>query len=175
MSMLIYGLITGVLFGFLLQKGKVLRYDKQIGALRLLDMTIIKFMLSAILVGMIGVYILKDVGIVKLSIKSASLGSNVIGGLIFGVGWALLGYCPGTSYGALGEGRIDGIFGIIGMIAGGAIYAEVYPLMKKTVLTWGKIRKETLPELLGINHWIIIPILIIGIIFLFKWLEKHKL
>lgn len=42
------GLITGILFGFLLQKGRVLRFDKQIGAMLLQDMTIFKFMLSAI-------------------------------------------------------------------------------------------------------------------------------
>ena len=47
------GLGTGVLFGFFLQKGRVLRFEKQIGAMLLKDMTILKFMLSAILVGMV--------------------------------------------------------------------------------------------------------------------------
>ena len=74
MITLFYGLITGILFGFLLQKGEVLRYDKQIGALRLQDMTIVKFMLSHIAVAMVGVYFLYDLGIVKLSIKSTILG-----------------------------------------------------------------------------------------------------
>ena len=62
MSMLIYGFITGIIFGFLLQKGQVLKYDKQLGALRLIDFTIVKFMLSAIIVAMIGIYLLKDLG-----------------------------------------------------------------------------------------------------------------
>ena len=48
MSMLIYGFITGIIFGFVLQKGQVLKYDKQLGALRLIDFTIVKFMLSVI-------------------------------------------------------------------------------------------------------------------------------
>ena len=48
MKMLIYGLITGALFGFFLQKARVIRYDKQLGALRLMDMTIVKFMITAI-------------------------------------------------------------------------------------------------------------------------------
>ena len=111
MITLFYGLITGILFGFLLQKGEVLRYDKQIGALRLQDMTIVKFMLSHIAVAMVGVYFLYDLGIVKLSIKSTILGGVVIGAIIFGIGWGLLGYCPGTSLGALGEGRIDALWG----------------------------------------------------------------
>jgi uncharacterized protein len=116
MNTLLYGLITGILFGFLLQKGRVLRYDKQLGALRLHDMTIVKFMLSSILVGMVGIYLLKDLGLVKLSIKEADLGANILGGLIFGAGWALLGYCPGTAVGAIGEGRWDAIWGIMGML-----------------------------------------------------------
>ena len=99
----LYGLITGILFGFLLQKGRVLRYDKQIGALRMLDMTIVKFMMSAIVVGMVGTYLLVDLGLAKLSIKPMITGAIVIGGLLFGVGWGLFGYCPGTSMGAVGE------------------------------------------------------------------------
>ena len=55
---MIYGLVTGVFFGFLLQKGRVVRYDKQIGALRFQDMTIVKFMMSAIIVGMVGIHFL---------------------------------------------------------------------------------------------------------------------
>ncbi len=173
---LIYGLITGIIFGFLLQRGRVLRYDKQLGALRLQDMTIIKFMLSAVLVGMAGIYLLHDLGIItKMDIKATSIGGNVIGGLIFGIGWALLGYCPGTQVGAIGEGRWDAVWGVLGMLVGGALYAEAYPLMKKTVLTWGEFGKITLPQVLGINHWIIIPLFIVGGLLLFQWFEKKKL
>jgi len=105
MKLQLYGLITGMVFGFLLQRGRVLRYDKQLGALRLMDMTIVKFMFSTVLVGMVGVYILKDLGMVTLSVKPAILGAVIPGGLLFGIGWGLLGYCPGTSVGAIAEGR----------------------------------------------------------------------
>lgn len=175
MTMLIYGLITGILFGFLLQKGRVIRYDKQLGALRLMDMTIVKFMFTTILVSMVGVYLLKDLGLVKLSVKPTILGSVIIGGLIFGIGWGLLGYCPGTSIGALGEGRWDALWGVLGMLIGAAIYAEVYPIMMRTVLTWGNYGKITLPQVLGINHWFIIPVLFIGGLVLFRWFEKKGL
>ena len=175
MKLLIYGLITGIIFGYLLQKARVIRYDKQLGALRLSDMTIVKFMLSSILVGMVGIYLLHDLGFIKLSIKSTVLGGNILGGLIFGAGWGLLGYCPATSAGALGEGRWDGVWGILGMLVGAAIFAEVYPFLKGTILTWGKFGKLTLPELLGINHWFIIPLFIIGAILLFRWFQKKGL
>ena len=175
MKILLYGLVTGILFGFLLQKGRVLRYDKQLGALRLMDMTIVKFMLSTVLVGMVGVYILKDLGLVKLSVKPTNLGANIIGGLIFGAGWGLLGYCPGTSAGALGEGRWDSLWGILGMLVGAAVFAEVYPALKTSILTWGKLGKITLPQVLGVNHWVIVPIFVIGALVLFRWFEKKGL
>jgi hypothetical protein len=175
MKILLYGLVTGILFGFLLQKGRVLRYDKQIGALRLLDMTIVKFMFSTVLVGMVGVYILKDLGLVKLSVKPTNLGANIIGGLIFGAGWGLLGYCPGTSAGALGEGRWDSLWGILGMLVGAAVFAEVYPALKTSFLTWGKLGKITLPQVLGVNHWVIVPIFVVGALLLFRWFEKKGL
>jgi len=175
MTTLIYGLVTGILFGFLLQKGRVLRYDKQLGALRLIDMTIVKFMLSAVLVGMVGIYLLNDLGLAKFSIKPMIFGGVVLGGLIFGVGWGLLGYCPGTSLGALGEGRWDSVWGIVGMLCGAALYAEAYPSMKTTVLTWGDYGKITLPLVLGINHWLIITLIILGGLALFLWFEQKGL
>jgi uncharacterized membrane protein YedE/YeeE len=175
MKVLIYGLVTGVIFGFFLQKGRVLRYDKQLGALRLLDMTIVKFMLSTVLVGMVGIYLLKDLGLVKLSVKPTNLGANVIGGLIFGAGWGLLGYCPGTSAGALGEGRWDALWGIIGMLVGAAIFAEVYPALKTNILTWGNFGEITLPQLLGLSHWVIVPAFVVGALVLFWWFEKKGL
>ena len=175
MKMLVYGLITGIAFGFLLQKGRVLRYDKQLGALLLKDMTIIKFMLSSVMVGMIGVYLLVDLGFAELNIKATVLGGNIIGGLVFGVGWGLLGYCPGTSAGALAEGRWDALWGILGMLTGAALYAEAFPLMKQTVLTWGDFGKITLPGILGINHWVIIAIAVIAGLLLFRFIEKKGL
>lgn len=175
MNQLLAGLITGVLFGFLLQKGRVLRYDKQLGALRLQDMTIVKFMATTVLVGMVGTYLLQDLGLAKLSIKTTILGGNILGGLIFGLGWGLIGYCPGTSMGALGEGRWDAAWGIAGMLAGAAFYAESFPVMKTTVLTWGDLGKITVPQILGINHWPVIGVFIVTGVALLRWFEKKGL
>ena len=175
MNELLTGAVTGILFGFLMQKAQVIRYDRQLAALRLKDMTIVKFMLTTILVAMVGIYLLLDLGLVKLSVKPLILGGNVLGGLIFGIGWGIVGYCPATAMGALGEGRYDSVFGLLGMILGAGIYAEAYPLMKATVLTWGNFWKITLPCLLGINHWIVIVILVVAFIALFRWFEKKGL
>ena len=175
MKLIILGLITGILFGFLLQKARVIRYDKQLGALRLIDMTIVKFMFSAVLVSMVGVYLLYDLGLVELSIKTTILGANIVGGLLFGIGWGMLGYCPGTSLGAVGEGRFDALWGILGMIVGAGIFAEFYPALQNTVYTWGDLGKITLADVLGINHWIIIILFIIAGLLLFRWFEKKGL
>lgn len=166
------GLITGVLFGFLLQKGRVLRFDKQVGAMRLKDMTILKFMLSAILVGMIGILLLSSAEIITLSHKPMNIGAVVLGGILFGTGWAVMGFCPGTSVGALGEGRWHAIFAIIGMLVGAALYAELYPLFKSTVLAWKDFGKLGLPEALGISQWAIVALFWVGTISLFFWFEK---
>ena len=166
------GLVTGVLFGFLLQKGRVLRFDKQLGAMLLKDMTIFKFMLSSILVGMVGITLLRDSGIVAANHKAMNLGAVLLGGALFGGGWAVMGFCPGTSIGAVGEGRWHAVFAIAGMVAGAALYAELYPFFKTTVLAWKDFGKIGLPEALGISPWIIIPVFWAVTILVFYWFEK---
>jgi len=169
------GLVTGVLFGFLLQKGRMLRFDKQIGAMLLKDMTLIKFMFSAILVGMVGILLLSDFEIIKLSHKPMNVGAVLLGGALFGAGWAIMGFCPGTSLGALGEGRWHAVFPIMGMVAGAALYAELYPFFKSTVLAWKDFGKIGLPEALGISQWVIISVFWVGTIALFYFFQKKKL
>ena len=170
-----FGLVTGMVFGVLLQRAQVIRYDKQLAALRFQDFTILKFMMSAIIVGMVGTYFLYDQGLVKLSIKPTILGGTITGGLLFGVGWALLGYCPGTSLGALGEGRTDAFWGILGAIAGAALYAEMFPYLQDTLLKMHDYGKITLPQLLGVNHWIVIAGVSVVFLLSFMLMEKKGL
>ncbi|THB62759.1 MAG: YeeE/YedE family protein [Desulfovibrio sp.] len=172
---LLYGLITGLVFGFLLQKSRVIRYDKQIGALRLMDMTIVKFMLSFIIVAMVGVYLLREFGVVELSLKGTILGPNIIGGLLFGLGWGLIGYCPGTAAGALGEGRVDALAGILGMLVGASVFSHTYPTLKASVYTWGDFGKITLADLLGVNHWVIIAGLVVVYVLVLAFIERKNL
>ncbi|WP_024822711.1 MULTISPECIES: YeeE/YedE thiosulfate transporter family protein [Aminobacterium] len=172
---LVLGLLTGFIFGILLQRSETVRYDRQLGALKLKDFTILKFMLSTITVGMIGTYFLFDLDIVKLSIKPTVLGALLPGGILFGIGWALLGYCPGTSLGAIGEGRLDAIWGILGMLSGAALYAEAYPFLQRTILVWGDLGKITIPQILGTSHWIIIGIFVALVLIFFRYIERKGL
>jgi len=172
---LVLGLITGILFGFFLQKGRVLRFEKQVGAMLLKDMTIIKFMLSAILVGMVGIQLLAATGVIPLSHKPMNLGGVIIGGALFGCGWAVMGYCPGTSVGALGEGRWHAVFAVLGMMAGAALYAELFPFVRESILAWKDFGKIGLADALGTSPWIIVPVFWVVGIGLFAWFERKNL
>lgn len=160
---LVLGLLIGICIGFLLQKGGATDYNVITGQLMLLDFTILKIMLSAVVVGMIGVYGLRELGLVRLHIKSGSVGSTIIGGLIFGVGFAILGYCPGTIAGAVGSGSLDALFGgMLGILTGSGIFAFIYDRLDKEMLNIGRFGPITIPQLFRVSPWrVIIPLALI--------------
>ncbi|MHB8164306.1 MAG: YeeE/YedE thiosulfate transporter family protein [Methanoregula sp.] len=165
-AQLVLGLLFGICFGFLLQKGGVTSFDVIEGQLLLTDFTVLKLMLSAVIVGMAGFHLLKHLGLVRLHAAEGSVGANVIGGLIFGVGFALLGYCPGTVAGAVGTGALDALFGgMIGLLIGAGIFAELYPRLRTRILVWGKFPAVTVPDFLHLNLWVtvvLMEVLMIG-------------
>lgn len=166
-----FGLVTGVFFGLLLQQGRVLRYEKQLSAMLLRDMTIFKFMLSAVVVGMIGITLLAQTGQISYGHKALNLGALLVGGAIFGVGWALAGFCPGTAVGAVAEGRWHAVFPLVGMLLGAALFAEIYPALQSTVLAWKDFGKVSLPELLGVSPWAVVglcTLVSLGAFYLFE-------
>lgn len=162
------GLASGIVFGFLLQKGGVTNYGVIEGQLLLSDFTVLKVMLSAVLVGMIGVYALKGLGVATLHCRPGAVGATVIGGLIFGAGFALLGYCPGTAAGAFGAGALDALAGMIGIVLGAASFARLYPYLDRVILRRGAFPADTIPELLGISPAIVVvlvAVMIAGILY----------
>lgn len=173
---LVFGFGVGILFGFLLQKGGVTNYNVIIGQLLLTDFTVVKIMLSAMVTGMVGIYLLRSLGLATLHPKPGSFGSTVIGGLLFGVGFGLLGYCPGTLAGAVGQGALDALFGgILGILIGAGLFAGAFPKLDRTILNKGHFGEITWPELLKINPWgMIIPVTM-GVILLLFWIEASGL
>lgn len=124
---LIFGLLAGICFGFLLQKGKVTKYEIILNQLRLMDFTVLKVMLSSVIVTMLGISYIYPKKKIKLHVKKGSVKNSVIGGLIFGAGFGILGYCPGTIAGAIGNGSIDGLTGgIAGILLGSGLFASMY-------------------------------------------------
>jgi hypothetical protein len=165
---LVLGLIFGIIFGFLLQKGGVSNYDVILGQLRLQDFTVLKIMLSAVIVTMIGISILRPSGLVKLHVKGGSLKNSILGGLLFGVGFGTLGYCPGTIAAAVGSGNLDGLIGgMIGIIIGTGIFASMYSKMReKKLVTEDRFSKVSLfDKVEGNSLKLTVPIAVV--IFLF--------
>ncbi len=145
-----FALIAGLIFGFLLQKGGAAKFNILIGQLLLQDWTVAKIMLSAIIVGMLGIYPLHRAAKVNLHLKPTRLFANIVGGLIFGAGFALMGYCPGTAAAALGQGNWDALFGMTGLVAGSYVYAEMSGWLKSGPQNWGDFGKITLPDVIKV-------------------------
>jgi uncharacterized protein len=165
---LVRAALFGLAFGFLLQKGGVGKYHILVGQLLLQDFTVIKVMLTAIVVGMIGIFPLHWMAKVNLHIKPTRIGPNVIGGMIFGAGFALLGYCPGTAAAALGQGNGDALFGMLGLVLGSYLYALWSRRLRATVETWGDRGKLLLPDVLRVPRGAFVPgfaLLLVGALY----------
>jgi len=172
---LLAGAATGLAFGYLLQKGGVTRFRVIVDQFLLRDFTMLKIMVSATIVGGVGIYALRAGGVdFALHVKTAALLGNVAGGLIFGAGMALLGYCPGTGIAALGDGSRHAIPGILGMLAGAAVYAEVHPWVNDHVLSVGNYGKVTIPEATGIAPWVYFGVIAIAAWAGFRALDRLR-
>jgi uncharacterized membrane protein YedE/YeeE len=149
---LLLGLGSGVAFGALLEKGGVDRYDTIVRQLRLRDGRVATVMGTAAAVGALGVHALERKGLTKLSVKPLQPVAIVSGGVLFGAGLALLGYCPGTSLAAAGAGRRDAVAGVLGMLAGAVAFTHLYPRVKDR-LEAGNQGKVTLPVATHTPRW----------------------
>src|SRR5690606_29645765 len=154
--MLLFGLLTGVVFGFLLQKAWVTRYRVILGQFLWVDHTVLRTMLTAVVVGSIGVYAMHQMWGTPLHLKNATIWGNVLGGAIFGVGMAILGYCPGTAVGAMAEGSRHAIPGVLGMLVGAGLYAEVEPWVSERIFAVWDLEKVTLPQIMHVSPWVLV-------------------
>jgi hypothetical protein len=175
-AQLILGLIVGFFFGFLLQRGGVSEHDVILGQLLLTDFTVVKVMLSAVITGMLIVHTLRSLGLGQLHPKPGSVGTSVVGGLLFGVGFAVLGYCPGTAVAAVGQGGLDALFGgVTGILIGSGLFAAAYPRLAKGILSKGYFGGVTLPELFKVNPWVVVVPAAVLLTALLAWLESAGL
>lgn len=156
------GLITGILFGFLLQKGRVAKFEVIVGQFLFRDWTVVKVMGTAVVVGAVGVYALVMADMASLHIRPALWAGVLLGAVCFGIGMAIFGYCPGTSVAACGEGRRDAMVGVLGMFAGAALYVALYEQivpLTKSLGDWGKV---TLPDVTGTSPWLWVALLVVS-------------
>jgi uncharacterized protein len=148
--MLLAGLVAGIAFGYILQRTGATEYDNIMRMLRLKDLHVAQFMFFSIAVSLVGIFTLNRFGIGSLLVLSLHPGV-VVGGLVFGVGFALSGYCPGTVIGALGEGKKDAGYVFAGALSGTFIYAFLHRWLKPTLIdTWNQ-GPLTFDRLLGLS------------------------
>ena len=144
------------------------KFNILIGQLLLEDWTVAKIMLTAMTVGMVGIFTLRHFTKLNLDLKPTRIGANIIGGLLFGAGFALLGYCPGTAAAALGQGSWDALFGMAGLVVGSWIFAEFSATLRGTVEKWGDFGKVVLPDLLHVPRGVFVAVftvlLVLGLV-----------
>ncbi len=173
---LILGFISGIVFGFLLQKGQVAKYRVIMAQFLLKDWTVAKIMATAVAVGAIGVYAMHARGMVHLEVKPAAFGGVIIGAILFGIGISLFGLCPGTSVAGCGEGRRDAMVGVLGMFFGAGAYVLAYEQLQPVVKRFGDLGKVTLPELTNTSPWLWVLPLVLAVALIFaivEWRHQH--
>jgi uncharacterized membrane protein YedE/YeeE len=156
------GLLTGIIFGFLLQKGRVAKYEVIVGQFLFTDWTVVKTMGTAVIVGAVGVYVLVAADLASLHIRPLLFGGVLAGAVCFGIGMATLGYCPGTSVAGCGEGRRDAMVGVLGMLAGAGLFVLLFPRLQPVINGLGDGGKITLPELTLTSPWLWVSALVVG-------------
>lgn len=93
MTNYILALVLGAFFGLSLNKAGLTKYNKIVNVFRFTDLAVLKFMMTALVVSMIGLYALRGVGLITFpNVPATYIVGNIVGGLIFGVGMALTGY-----------------------------------------------------------------------------------
>lgn len=169
----VLALSVGFVFGFLLNRARVTDCEVVEGQFCFRDFTMAKMLLSAIVVGGLGVLALIHFGAAVYYIKDANILAVVLGGAIFGVAVAILGYCPGTALAATATGSLHALAAVFGMIAGAILYAFSFGWIKAHVLNVWALGKVRLPQLTGVPDIVwLLGLTVVGLAF-FVWLERR--
>jgi uncharacterized membrane protein YedE/YeeE len=176
------GLLLAVLFGFFfglsLERGGLGDPHKLSGVFYFRDFTVPKVMFTAILVAATGLYLLGDTGLLDMSrvwIIPTFFWPQLVGGLLFGLGFVVSGYCPGTAVAGLASGRVDALVTMAGIVLGSLLFAAIYPVLEDFYLS-SSMGAATLQRLIGASHWtvlIIIAVIAAAMFLFFEWYEKR--
>jgi hypothetical protein len=146
-------LALGIGFGFSLERAGFGSARKLTAVFYLHDMAVVKVMFTAIVTAMVGLAALSAIGLLELKelyVEPTNFVAQGLGGVIFGAGFIIGGYCPGTAIAAMATGRKDGMAFAFGLLAGVLAYAELTP----GIDAWIKATAQgemTLPALTGIG------------------------
>jgi uncharacterized membrane protein YedE/YeeE len=155
---IVKALVLGLLFGWSLHKAGLTHYARIVNVYRFRDMTVMRFMLTALVVGAVGIQAGIDLGFAASApIPPTSMLANVVGGVVFGVGMATAGYCPGTIVAEAGEGRLDAwVAGLSGLIVGAIVFGLLQPVIMPTLARVGALGRVTFASLAGASPWLVL-------------------
>lgn len=173
MGVLLLGLVTGIGFGYILQNVGVARCGCIFDALNLRNLKAVKMMLTAVAVGSLIVYPASALGWVTIGSKTLYVLALIGGGALFGAGFALAGYCPGTALAAAGAGRREVIPVIAGGLVGALAYAVLYPVIEPLFIRPLNFGRVSLPELLGTNA-VATGMIFAGLLLVIVWLLDRR-
>ena len=123
-------LAIGFCFGLCLEKAGFGSSRRLAGVFYFTDMSVVKVMFSALVTAALGLVAAQKLGIVAqddLFLMPTLLGAHAAGGALFGLGFAMGGWCPGTAAVGLGSGRMDALVFLAGIVLGSIGYNEAYP------------------------------------------------
>jgi uncharacterized membrane protein YedE/YeeE len=167
-------LLVGFAFGFVLQKGKLGRYETIVNVFRFTDLTVVKFLVTALMVASLGIQSLAALGLTEeLPLPTTYALGNLAGGVVFGAGMALAGFCPGTVAAGAGEGRLDYLVpGTLGLVTGALVFGAIYPSVMPRLVRIANAGAVTLPQLTGLDGWLMVVVLWEVGLLLFYVLER---
>ncbi len=149
---LFLALVIGVGFGWFLERGGMGNARKLAGQFYFTDLTVFKMMFSAIITAALGLFWLSRLGVVDMSqiyLPPTYILPQLVGGLVFGIGFVMGGLCPGTSCVAMASGRLDGLALVGGMLGGILLFNELFPILEPFYHSTPR-GDFTFPALLGI-------------------------
>jgi len=174
MNTYIIALVLGVFFGFSLNKAGLTKYHKIVNAFRLTDMTVLKFMLTTLVVSMTGLYLLRALGLITFpTVPATYVVGNLVGGLIFGVGMALTGFCPGTCVAGSGEGKLDYLIpGLLGFLVGAMIYGFAYPYIFPAISAIVNVGSVVIPDIWNLSPLLTVVFFALLALFMFYLIDR---
>ena len=174
MSTYVIALALGIFFGFALNKAGLTKYHKIVNVFRLTDLAVLKFMMTALVVSMSGLYLLRGLGLITFpSVPDTYVAGNLLGGFIFGIGMALAGYCPGTCAAGAGEGKLDYLIpGLLGFLVGAALYGLAYQWIFPTISAIANVGNVVIPDLWNLSPLLSVVFFALMAVFLFYLIDR---
>ncbi len=157
------GLFAGLLFGYVLEGAGFGSPRKLTAQFRLSDWSVFKVMFTAVIVAAIGLWLAEVSGLIRaraVYVPTLYFWAVAAGGALIGAGFALGGYCPGTSVVGLGSGRGDAFVFIVGMIVGTAIFAAFFTPLEAFYMAGQGPEGQTVSALLGVPDWVVLVALV---------------